>query len=468
MNKKIEIISLIILAILTFYLRFVDLGFHHFYGDEVKTLFLRKDQSAFDFFLEQRKGPIQFLIVWGMEKITGSYEEVFMRLPFAIFGFALVFVFYYFVRNTLKQDYFVSIFSTILVSLNGIYIAFSRTAQYQMVYLVFSFLALIFFGKFVEENTKKKKLLFFTLSVIFFTLGLLSHYDTLFFLLPLFFYFKKFKQAFLVLFLSSSISFLFYGPQIYFGFFTESTAGYLAKRIVGKEYLPNFTPYTFLLYNPLYVYVGLLFVLAIAGYYLSKKEDREYLARWFFIPFILLDFFVLVPGTHVHNYLFPLFIFSGVAFSFLIKKYKYSIFVFIPAIIFIFLVQVQVFLPKYNLGYPFIDSSIFGISQLKLNKGYSTPIYGFVYNRNWQEIAEFMKSQKRVPAFMTNDNKVVAEYYLFGYAYTGYDPRKPAPFYIEILNPQEIDKTVPIDPLLYEVIKEGAGYKIYKLITFKQ
>ena len=459
-NNKIEFLSLVILGLISFYLRFTDLGFHHFYGDEVKTLFLRKDESAFDFLMEQRKGPVQFIMVWVVEKLVG-FDEYFMRLPFAIFGLILLYVFYYFVRKTLNQDFKVSIFSTFLVSLNGIYIAFSRTAQYQMVYLVFGFLSLIFFHKYLNSEKKNLKIINFVLACLFFTLGLLTHYDVLFFLLPVLLIFNNYKKALLMFFCSAATSLLFYAPQIYFGFFGTNTAGYLAKRIVGKEYLPSFTPYTFLLYNPLYLYLVVLLILAILGYYLSSKEEKASLGKWFFIPFILLDFFVLVPGTHVHNYLFPLFIFAGIAFSKIKSKLA------IPALVLfltaVTLTEAQVFLPKFNLGYPFADSSLMGINVQKLNKGYSTPIYGFVYNRDWKEIAEFMKKQKRVPSFTTNENKVVAEYYLFGYSFTDYDPYKPAEYYIEITNSQEVEKVIPVEPLKYELIKSGNSYAIYKL-----
>ncbi len=460
--KYKEILLLVVLAALSFVLRFTDLGFHHFYGDEIKTLFLRKDQSAFDFLMEQRKGPVQFLIVWFAENITGGFDEFSIRLPFAVFGLILVFVFHYFVRVTLKYNFNTSIFATFLVSLNGIYIAFSRTAQYQMVYLVLGFLTLIFFKKLIDEQVKKKQILYFTFSAIFFTLGLLTHYDILFFLLPLFLIFKQYKKAILMFFVSCSLAFTFYGPQIYLGFFSENTAGYLAKRVVGKEYLPSYTPYTFLLYNPLYIYLILISVLSIYGYYKSSPSEKNAYGRWFFWPFILLDFFVLIPGTHVHNYLFPLFILAGIGFDNLKRIWSYSLgFV---SLIFVSIVQLSVFLPKFNFGYPFLDSKLLGISQLKINKGYSTPIYGFVYNRSWKEIGEFMRKQKRVPSFTTNENKVVAEYYLFGYSYTDWDPKKPAEFYVVINNSQEIDKVLPVDMLRYELLTSGTDYQIFKLI----
>jgi len=460
-QNKYEFIALLAIGIVSLCLRFVDLGYHHYYGDEVKTLFLRKDQSAFDFLMEQRKGPIQFLIVWFTEKISGGFDESVIRLPFAIFGFILIYIFYYFVRFTLKYNSTVSLFSTALISLNGIYIAFSRTAQYQMVFMVFGFLTLIFFKRFIDEKEKFKRIIFFSLSTLFFTLGLLTHYDILFFLFPLVLFFKEYKKTLLLLFLSFSISFIFYGPQIYLGFFSENTAGYLSKRIVGKEYLPSYTPYTFLLYNPLYLYLILLFVLSSYGFWIIDSKQRFIYGIWFFVPFLLLDFFVLVPGTHVHNYLIPLIILSGIGLSNLRKNWQVTLGVL--TFIIVSITQLYVFVPSLNSGYPFLDSSLLGISQLKINKGYSTPIYGFVYNRSWKEIAEFMRNQKRVPSFMTNENKVVAEYYLFGYSYTDWDPEKPGEYYIQVNNSQEIDKIIPVDILKYELIKQSQDYQIYKL-----
>ena len=166
-KNKFEFISLLLIGVVSIFLRFTDLGFHHYYGDEVKTLFLRKDKSAFDFLMEQRKGPIQFLIVWVTEKLSGGFDEFYIRIPFAVFGVLLVYIFYYFVRVTLNYNRNISLFSTILVALNGIYIAFSRTAQYQMVYLVFGFLSLILFKKFLDESAKFKRIIFFSLATFF-------------------------------------------------------------------------------------------------------------------------------------------------------------------------------------------------------------------------------------------------------------------------------------------------------------
>ena len=205
-----------------------------------------------------------------------------------------------------------------------------------------------------------------------------------------------------------------------------------------------------------------LFVLCIYGFYKGKNEEKYIFGLWFFIPFVLLDFFVLVPGTHVHNYLFPLFILAGIGIDSLRKIYFYLI--SISTFVLVSIIQINVFVPRFNQGYPFINTNLLGFPQLKINKSYSTPIYGFVYNRSWKEIADFMRKQKRVPSFTTNENKVVAEYYLFGYSYTDWDPDRPAEFFIKIYDSQEIDKISPVDMTKYELVKEGRDYQIFKYI----
>ena len=49
LSMRKEIVLLIILFVLTAFIRFDGLGFSTFVGDETKTIFLRKDQSIFDF-----------------------------------------------------------------------------------------------------------------------------------------------------------------------------------------------------------------------------------------------------------------------------------------------------------------------------------------------------------------------------------------------------------------------------------
>ena len=458
---KKEIILLLILFVLTTFIRFDGLGFSTFVGDETKTIFLRKDQSIFDFLMDQRKGPVQFLIVWGMENITNSFNEFYLRLPFAILGVLVVFAFYYFLRYVLDLGFLASYLGAVFLSLNGIYIAFSRTAQYQMAYVFFGLMFLIFTHYFIKKN----KLYFAFLSVLALSLSFLSHYDAIFFTIPAIYLFREYwKKLIPILLFSGIISGSFYFLNIYYGYFEKNTIGYLEKRISGDGYENQNTFATIDLYNPLFMYSIILVVLSIYGFWVSEKKIKNYLIIWFVFAFIFLQLIMRTPGTHIHNYFVPLFIFSGIGLARLCYKFKYITYLSAIPLIVIFLIQLFVFVPRFNNGYPYKESNFYGIKLEKINFNINLPQYGFVYDRSWREIAEIMKSQKRVPNFYTNDNKVVSEFYLHGYYFSDLAPGFNPDFYIEINNPSKEDKRFDTSLGNYEVLSSTEDFTIFKKV----
>jgi len=458
---KKEIILLLILFVLTTFIRFDGLGFSTFVGDETKTIFLRKDQSIFDFLMDQRKGPVQFLIVWGMENITNSFNEFYLRLPFAILGVLVVFAFYYFLRYVLDLGFLASYLGAVFLSLNGIYIAFSRTAQYQMAYIFFGLMFLIFTHYFIKKN----KLYFAFLSVLALSLSFLSHYDAIFFTIPAIYLFREqWKKLIPILLFSGIISGSFYFLNIYYGYFEKNTIGYLEKRISGDGYENQNTLATIDLYNPLYIYSILLVLSSIYGFWVSEKKMKNYLIIWFVFAFIFLQLIMRTPGTHIHNYFVPLFVFAGIGSARLIYKFKFMFFILTTSLIYIYLIQLFVFVPRFNNGYPYKESYFFDTKIERINLSYNLPQYGFVYDRSWREIAEIMKKEKRVPNFYTNDNKVVSEFYLHGYFFSDLaEGFKPA-YYIEINFPSKEDKRFDVNSGNYEVIESNKDFNIYKLL----
>jgi len=140
-NKK-EVLYILLIILLSSIPRIWDLGYSHFYGDEIKVLYIDKSVPASEFLMNQRKGPIQFITAWVMEKISNGYSEAIIRLPFALAGIINVFLFYILVKKLFGSTS--ALISTYIFSLSGIQIAFSRTVQYQSFLLLFSFLSLIF------------------------------------------------------------------------------------------------------------------------------------------------------------------------------------------------------------------------------------------------------------------------------------------------------------------------------------
>jgi len=153
--------------------------------------------------------------------------------------------------------------------------------------------------------------------------------------------------------------------------------------------------------------------------------EFDFILAWFLGSLIPLEIIISNPGTHVHNYYIPIYIASGFGiykiYEFIRSergKYIFSIIVGILLII-VTIISFYVYTPVFNKGYPWKESDLFGISfNPPLKDKYHLYLYGFPYNRGWNEIEDFMRSQKNVEGVYTNDNDTIAEYYLLGFNYT--------------------------------------------------
>ncbi len=449
---------LIFLILLSSFLRLSGLGYSNFYGDETKTLYLNKTIPALSFFMNQRKGPVQFLMVWIMEKLSGGYSEFFVRLPFALASILAVVVFYFLVKRLFNSQ--VAYVSSLLLSINGLSIAFGRTAQYQSFLLLFGlsslYLLSLFFG-----NIKKKYLLIF--AFFFLALAVLCHYDGIFYLVPFIVIIisnreeigkdKKFVWwALPGLLLFLAIISIFYLPYYSNGSFTTNSAGYLSRRVFGSGYSPNNSLYAAKIYNPFFIPFIFMF-LSLFGVVGQPNWKKVMLILWFAVPFIVFEFIFLNPGTHIFNYYLPLFVLSGVGIVWLYDYFKEtrSKRSFSVLIVFLFilntLIVIFTYVPKFNFGYPW---KIF-----RPNKAYHLYLYGFPYNRAWKEIGTYLKF-KGARNFYTNDNITVAEYYLYGIPPTQLvisDQQYPQ-YYIYVYNNQEFNNEKDKLPSFYVLDKD--------------
>lgn len=451
-------ILFVILILSTLYLRFSGLGFSHFYGDETKTFYLDKTVPAYEFFLSQRKGPGQFLVVWLMEKIFGNYDELIFRIPFAIAGTLSVFVFFILIyKFYLNENRWASLFATFLFSFSGFFIAFSRTIQYQSFVILLGLVAIYLW------KIKKP-----VLSGVVFGISLLFHYDSVFFLIPVFYEilihfknnekFENLKKTLLKFLLPIIlICTVFYVPYLLQGNFLSDTLIYLSKRQSGFEYLPSSSLLTFFVYNPNLIF----FITLLLGFYPLLKLTKvnkilQELYVWFFIPFITFELIFSNPGTHIYNYFLPLIILVG----FFISQLKHNLYtktLFVLITLSVSYTSFTVFVPNLNSGYPW-NTYIF-------KDKYQLFLYGFPYNRNWGEVREFINQQREKENFFTNDNIVVSSYYLYPLPTYNYNPKyyilvdqnqEYKPYREEIFRvfEYEIVKTIPVD--------ENLNVNIYK------
>jgi len=428
-------LSIFFLIVVTIFLRFDNLGYSHFYGDETKTFYLDKTKPALEFFLDQRKGPIQFLVSWITEKITGGYNELFHRIPFAIASSLAVLIIYHLILKIFEHESkkeFIAILAAYLFSISGFFVAFGRTVQYQSFLILFGLLSILLI------INKKNFLAGVTLGLAF-----LSHYDAVFYLFPLAVFgyvFNRINYKNLIIFFLGLIIITapFYITYLFSGKFQINTLDYLTKRISGKDYLPNNSLLTLNVYNPNILY---LFLLSFSFFsvidFVKKIKERKYdlilisLGIWFGIPFIVFELIFSNPGTHILNYIIPIIILASYG---MIKFYEFlktniarniviSIYVLVTMLITV--TQIKVFTPTFNTGYPWN-------ANISKNE-YQLFLYGFPYNRNWNEINEFLKKQKDFNNFYTNDDTETSEFYLYPRPSYKYNPT----YFIDIKRNQQ-------------------------------
>jgi len=545
-NKKIKtyifILSLFFLIFWSFVIRFAQLGYSSFYGDETKVLYINKTITASQFLLDQRKGPVQYIVAWIVESITNGYSELFLRIPFSVAGFLSVLVFYLLVhciflslqskdnlkltlqssqpsQNTLipntalkinllkiTKEFLkkvtsnnkinqISLVATLLFSFSAFNVAFSRVVQYQTFLTLFGFLGLYFF-------INKKYLI----SGLFYGLAFLTHYDAVFFTTPLlFFVLKEFFENSFKLSLTKFLNFFlklvlpaiiimstFYVPYFINGYFENNSLNYLSRRVLGgSESQKNYSAFTIYFYNNNYVLIGflllpiLLFIknfskeLGFESIYI-KKMSKNYsfytlgsyddllkmLFFWFIFTFLILQFFTTNPGTHIHNYLIPLYILSSVVvvamFYFIKSKFLKTSYVLSILLMLINLIYInsKVFIPYFSGGYPFNVPEYQNVYDR-----YQLFVYGFPYNRNWNEIREyFLNIDGRVSGIFSNDNDVVATYYLKEFNYTRPGTNFYPQYYIHIKDNLEFSKGVLLNSGVDKNMPVEQFERLYKKI----
>lgn len=303
-----------ILFLATLSLRFINLGYSEFQDDEKKAFIrLVEGDTPMNFLLNQRKGPMQFIVT----SITQIFlhdtrNEFWVRFPFTLMNILSVFILYLLLTKIAKNKY-TSLFATLFYVINGFIVGFSRIAQYQNLNLLFSILSIYLYYHLLEkEHNLFKYSLFGTLS---FCISLLSHWDAIYILPIVIYIFIKFlKRSDISLKYKLSIILfnIFLGCVVllpflipYFNTYTQniSNQAYFNKRLGFNSYPIIRHLYIFELYNPFLAFPIYAFMLLISFVFI--KKTYPYLI-WFLFSFSAIVLFMAKPGTHIYNYLLPL------------------------------------------------------------------------------------------------------------------------------------------------------------------
>ncbi len=420
---KSNIFVAILIVLMFSPLRLIHLGYSEFQDDEKKA-FIRnvKQENLYDFFLEQRKGPIQFFVSHIPYSITKDFRNEFaQRLPFSIINISAVLVLYL-LMESLTKNKLAAFFGAGLFAVNGFTVGFSRIAQYQNLNMFFSFLAINFYLKILDDDKNIIRNSF--IGTFFYCLSLYSHWDAIFYFIPAVFIFVKFlfrkdlssKYKVTVLFgnliFSAALLLPFMIPYVKHHFASSDSTEYFSRRVGFSDYSLERHRFIFELYNPFYTLAAYLVVISVSILFI--KKSWIYII-WFIVNFLTIRYFMTKPGTHIYNYLIPIYFLSALVFA---ELYNRKIKILTSLLLFLFTGAIAAF--YYQSFVIFVDhkKEYPWDSKLVFNKAtvayYEKEVltFGFPHFRNWKEINEFVLKDGPECGYLSNEGKEISQIYM--------------------------------------------------------
>jgi hypothetical protein len=302
-------------------------------------------------------------------------------------------------------------------------------------------------------------------------------------------YFKKDPSAKKTLVISLAVSgillLIFYIPFLLS--ISDSTLAYWSGRISGEVSSKiSSSKYLFSVYQPIYVthfyvlssIVGMLFLYYKAfGFSLPKRKKFKAAASyisllvWFLLPFIFMEGFVYIPGTHIYAYILPLLIIISIGlngvYDLLCEKISGSVIIWGYQVV-LFLIFLFIFAQTYAVfvdnrrEYPWQEEKFLIWTFPKPTPIFHLSLFGFPYYRDWEGISNFVKQYPEITSYSTNERKAIARYYVPLAKNTD-----QAGFYIHITSPQTFTESASgeksaywmekYDPI-FTLTKEGQDY----------
>lgn len=500
--------------------RLINLGYSDFLQDEVGAQnYLFDDQSFINFLLSRSIGPGEFIISYLLNLLFyANHPEFFVRLPFSLASIATIPSVYILVKRFINRD--AGLIASLVFTLSGLLIAFSKIVQYQSILILLLIWALYFLGVYLD-TTKHKKLFY---AGILSGLALLFHYDALSFILPfiIFLTLKRDVKGILYYVLPVVIlSLVFYIPYVLYPTFPETFNYLLDKRIDSnfkfdaiyhsarllffyhsKEFVvivllgifaslfkltKHLDKSGFILlalaltfscirlitpenndlfrYISAFTFMSFIFIWALDTYKNNRFNLINFIYLWFMFAYLTYGLLFTKPLTHIYTFLIPGFILFGYFLSGYVKKYiglvlALLLVLTISSISFNYkaFIETNDKFPWENEKYIFGSMLLGGESMTEIAKSLGIG-FGFPYNRSWNEIAQLtekIKNEQNIANYTTNERYRIAKYHMQHLKYSEEYPD----IYVYINNPYSLDYEENISGT---VLVTGEDFIIYDL-----
>ena len=461
-NRIGKALPIILITLAALWLRVTNLGYSDYQGDEIKALVQPiPGQSWVEFILAQKKGPVQFLVTSLIYRVNSSFENEFLtRLPFALAGVLAVLVFY--VTLKLLTDRRIALYAALFFAINGLFVGLTRIVQYQSFVLLFSCLAVYFFALALYQP--RWWLAGIYLGMLSWALAILTHYDGAM-ILPFVAYLllrwlkdhrhMPLKSWLGYIVLPAVLAVLVLGGfyLALFGRSSDISQAYWLSRITGIEdnaSLIQSSLANFKLYNPVFA-LPIYVALAILSFFQIKRVFPYWL--WFAFPFVVMEFIIFDPGTHIYTYLLPATVILAFGLQtlekWLVKLYNQRLGtisgVALGTIVFGLLFTISHFIfVDHTPEYPWQSRRFLVWKIERPSDQYKLWVYGFPYYRHWEEIGETSANTPPETNYASNENPSITTYYVD----RPFDKQNPD-VYINIINPQSFRVRTANDKIRY-------------------
>ena len=181
-NRGWLLVGLLTLALVGGLLRFSDLAYSEFQGDESRAALRAAEviQGYSDALLSHKKGPAEILVPTGIYSLVDRLNEAMARLPFALANLAALFA--VFLLGWRLFHPLAGWSAAMLLALDGYFIGFARIVQYQSIVFLTVVLVVLVLYRLVRQPQALSRYL--TLAAIFLATGLLAHYEAALVVLP--------------------------------------------------------------------------------------------------------------------------------------------------------------------------------------------------------------------------------------------------------------------------------------------
>ncbi len=172
-----EIWPVVALISLIVFFRFVSLGYSELQGDEVDVASLARlailgdDEAVF----LHRKGPVELVTAAAFALVARNFEEFALRFPFAVASGWAILGTYELGRQALGRR--VGLLAASLLALNGIFLGFSRMAQYQGIVSLVLVAAVLCYYRLNRAESSEEESRWGILGLGLWGVGLLTHYE---------------------------------------------------------------------------------------------------------------------------------------------------------------------------------------------------------------------------------------------------------------------------------------------------